>query len=290
MDGELDALMGKLGKIQGKVGGGRNASTASAEAEARGGRGADRFLDLKEAMLASLTEVRGWSSSGAADPTANPKEQIALDSKIKRALRGLNEDWHDLDGLVQAELRKRKSKFDGDELGAREEAVLRLLREIDDVKASHRAGYDGSRGGGFAVDRGLVAKDDCELFARPGSANAPPRPEEREEITGDQRQRLQKLKERDRGFDDQIGAIGTGVDALSALADAQNEEVKKQNVMLEDLALRMDTVHEHISNVNSKMKSTLDEVGRSSDKLCVDVMCLLFLIGLIVIMYQLFVA
>ena len=60
--------------------------------------------------------------------------------------------------------------------------------------------------------------------------------------------------------------------------------------MLEDLAARMDNVHDHVTNVNMKMKTTLDEVGRSSDKLCVDVMCLLFLIGMIVVMYQLMVA
>ena len=132
-----------------------------------------------------------------------------------------------------------------------------------------------------------MAKDDCDLFAtRP--ADAPP--VEQEAITADQRAQLQLIKERDRGFDETIGQIGAGVDALNEIAQAQNEEVKKQNVMLEDLAQRMDTVHDHISNVNLKMKSTLDEVGRSSDKLCVDVMCLLFLIGLIVIMYQLFVA
>ena len=121
MDGELETLMGKLGSIQAKVGGGKNADRLSKEAEARGGRGADRFLDLKESMMASLGEIRGWAEDARANPTANPKEQIALDSKIKRALRSLTEDWHDLDGLVQAELRKRKSKFDADELKLREE-------------------------------------------------------------------------------------------------------------------------------------------------------------------------
>ena len=50
---------------------------------------------------------------------------------------------------------------------------------------------------------------------------------------------------------------------------------------------RVCNVQEHVSQVNSKMKDTLDVVGRSSDKLCVDVMCLLFLIGLCIIAYQL---
>ena len=302
MDADLETLLTKLKAIQVQVGG--RSSGQSKEAEARGGRGADRFLDLKETMMDSLKEIRRMAQEGAANPTANPKEQIALDSKIKKALRGLTEDWHDLDGLVQGELRKRKSKHDADELAAREEMVLRLLREIDDVKAAHRAGYADRAGGFKGVDRGLVDKDDCELFmkrppeyvptgvgkAATSSAGAPEAKVEQEAITEEQQLQLQAIKDRDRNFDDQISEIGRGVEALADIADAQNEAVKKQNAMLEDLAARMDNVHDHVTNVNMKMKTTLDEVGRSSDKLCVDVMCLLFLIGMIVVMYQLLVS
>ena len=74
---------------------------------------------------------------------------------------------------------------------------------------------------------------------------APDRPSEQEKISDGQQQRLQQLKERDRGFDDQIGAIGEGIDALADIAQRQNEEVKKQNAMLEDLQSRMDNVHDH---------------------------------------------
>ena len=294
MDGDLEGLLTKLKAIQVQVGGGKP-TAQSREAEARGGRGVDRFLDLKEAMMESLKDIRRMAAEGAENPTANPKEQIALDARIKRSLRGLTEDWHDLDGLVQAELRKRKSKFDADELATREELVLRLLREIDDVKAAHRAGYGDRSRGSAPVDRGLVSKEDCELFrpAEPvagGQTGGAARPREQEAITEEQQQQLQAIKERDRGFDDQIGEIGRGIETLADIANAQNEEVKKQSVMLEDLAARMDNVHDHVTNVNMKMKTTLDEVGRSSDKLCVDVMCLLFLIGMIVVMYQLMVA
>ena len=44
--------------------------------------------------------------------------------------------------------------------------------------------------------------------------------------------------------------------------------------MLEQTTSRIDSAHEHMTNVNSKMKETLNEVGRSSDKLCVDIMCI----------------
>ena len=54
----------------------------------------------------------------------------------------------------------------------------------------------------------------------------------------------------------------------------QGEEVRRQNVMLTNTASRIDDAHEHMTNVNAKMKETLKEVGRSSDKLCVDIMCI----------------
>ena len=44
--------------------------------------------------------------------------------------------------------------------------------------------------------------------------------------------------------------------------------------MLSKTESALDAATEHMVNVNSKMKETLNEVGRSSDKLCVDIMCI----------------
>lgn len=44
--------------------------------------------------------------------------------------------------------------------------------------------------------------------------------------------------------------------------------------MLKQTQNRIDNAYEHMTNVNAKMKDTLNEVGRSSDKLCVDIMCI----------------
>ena len=50
--------------------------------------------------------------------------------------------------------------------------------------------------------------------------------------------------------------------------------MQRQNAMLSQTQNRIDNAHEHMMNVNAKMKDTLNEVGRSSDKLCVDIMCI----------------
>ena len=97
----------------------------------------------------------------------------------------------------------------------------------------------------------------------------------RAEQAGQQQQlQLEQIRHRDAEFDTELDEIGEGIQDLRELAMRQGEEVRRQNVMLTNTASRIDDAHEHMTNVNAKMKETLKEVGRSSDKLCVDIMCI----------------
>jgi SYP7 family syntaxin len=49
----------------------------------------------------------------------------------------------------------------------------------------------------------------------------------------------------------------------------------------------MDRVNDRVSGVNTRMKETLDEVGRSSDKLIVDIICIVLAIGFAAVFYNL---
>jgi len=89
-------------------------------------------------------------------------------------------------------------------------------------------------------------------------------------------------------FDEQINDIGKGILDLQDIAVAQNEEVKRQNVMLGGLAGNLDKVHEHVENVNSKMKNTLEEVSRKGDKFCVDIICIVLAIGFSAVIYSIY--
>lgn len=50
------------------------------------------------------------------------------------------------------------------------------------------------------------------------------------------------------------------MDELGEIAKAANEEVKMQNVLLEDLENKMEEVHDKVLGVNESMRKTLDEV------------------------------
>ena len=112
----------------------------------------------------------------------------------------------------------------------------------------------------------MVERADHELFRKKGEGGAS---SQQEEVTSEQQLRLQQIKQRDQRFDEHISQIGEGIDILAEMADQQNQEIQKQNVMLEDLQVRMDNVHEHVTNINVKMKGTLEKVSRSADKICV---------------------
>jgi hypothetical protein len=93
-------------------------------------------------------------------------------------------------------------------------------------------------------------------------------------LSGSQVTQLQLIRDRDQEFDKDLDEIGEGIQDLHELALRQGEEVRRQNAMLQNTSNRIDSAHEHMTNVNSKMKETLAEVGRSTDKLCVDIMCI----------------
>ena len=60
--------------------------------------------------------------------------------------------------------------------------------------------------------------------------------------------------------DEEVVAIGEGVDVLHEIARAAREEITSQNRMLDTLEQKIDDVHEHVTNVNAQLKTTLEEV------------------------------
>ena len=108
------------------------------------------------------------------------------------------------------------------------------------------------------------------------------------EMTSQQSSQIQALRDRDQKFDLEISEIGKGILDLQDYALEQNEEVKRQNLMLDSLSAKIDNVHEHVENVNGKMKSTLEKVGRKGDKLCVDIICLVLSIGFAAVIYSIY--
>lgn len=105
-------------------------------------------------------------------------------------------------------------------------------------------------------------------------------------LSGDQQQQIQEIEQRDADFDLQLDEIGEGIQDLAEIAAAQGEEVALQSQMLDKVDKKIDKNLANMEKVNGRMKETLEEVGRSSDKLMVDIMCIVMMIGFGAVIYN----
>jgi len=266
-----------------------------------------RFLELKSSIVDKLKLVHGLLQEQADREAGkirvaggnNPKEIIAKQAAVREHIRQMQEEWAEMDALYKNEARKKRSKFTQAELEAQQVLLLSLQSEIEKVREIQQRGY--VRAAGDAADvvitlntTTLASLDAADAFSNtpqgsaPGWGNGNNNDEEDVALTSDQRMRIQQLKQRDTEFDQHLDDIGEGIQDLAEIAAMQGEEVKRQNVMLDNLGRRIDNVHEHVTTVNSKMKDTLTEVGRASDKLCVDIICVLFAVGFAAAFYQIY--
>jgi t-SNARE complex subunit, syntaxin len=313
-DKELLELLTKLYGIQETIGAKPKTSLEDkrhrAENTASMGRGkkakktGGRFVDLKSSIINRLKTIHSLLEEeqqrirmGMSVASGNnPKEVIAKQAQIREEIRQVEDEWQELDGIYKNEARKRKSKFSKEELDVQQTLVQRLYSELEKVKQLSSKNY--ARGNGATredIAAGLNAKAlnvmdvsdfDGKAASWAGSGPSGGGGGGGVELTHQQHLKLQQIDSRDQDFDRQLDDIGQGIQDLAEIAQMQNEEVRRQNIMLENVESKIDDAHDHITNINSKMKETLDEV-RGADKVCVDIMCIVLMVGLGAVLYKL---
>lgn len=259
-----------------------------------------RFVELKGMIIDRLKEIhslieaeseRNRSRNFSVVAGNNPKDAIKRQATIREEIRQAGDEWAELDGLYKNEARKRKSKFTPEQLDVQQTLVQRLYAELEKVKKLQSSGYTKGNRDDIAATLNTQALTNIDF----NGANDPnkkwdgpagPSTGGGIEMTQQQALRLEQIESRDKEFDTQLDTIADGLDDLNEIALMQQEEVKKQNVMLNDMGQKIENAFEHIDNVNAKMKDTLNEV-RGGDKICVDIMCIVLMVGLGAVMYQL---
>jgi hypothetical protein len=316
-DKELLELLTKLYDIQETIGAKPKSSLedkrSRAESTATMGRGkkakmtGSKFIELKSNVVDRLKNIhRLLEEEQARTRTGvsvvignNPKEIIARQAQLREEIRQAGDEWQELDTIYKNEARKRKSKFTREELDVQQTLVQRLYAEVEKVKELSSKNY--ARGGGagtredLAMQLNTQALNIYDLSGNGAEGESWTGNDEfgggdggggGVELTHGQHQQLQLIDSRDQDFDKQLDEIGEGIQDLSEIAQVQNEEVRRQNVMLENVGNKIDNAHDHINNINKKMKETLDEV-RGADKICVDIMCIVLMVGMGAVLYQL---
>ncbi|GMH49734.1 hypothetical protein TrLO_g7299 [Triparma laevis f. longispina] len=296
LDGEIENLLASLYTIQSDTG--AHESSLALKPKSAPGKKTDRFMEIKTSMITRLQQIKDLMQSASenlqgSEGLSDPKDVIRQQSQIREEIRMLTEEWREIDGIYRIEAKKKRSKFTQEELKNQQHTVLQLNEEIKRIQEIQRSGYTkNTTSSGFtSAGRTVVSMEDSSLFQKgtgDGYTQESTVTSSSVEMTSSQSAQVQQLKERDQDFDLQISEIGKGILDLQDYALEQNEEVKRQNLMLDSLAGKIDNVHDHVTNVNSKMKTTLDAVGRKGDKLCVDIICLVLAIGFAAVIYSIY--
>mmetsp|Transcript_14291 Transcript_14291/g.18051 ORF Transcript_14291/g.18051 Transcript_14291/m.18051 type:complete len:327 (-) Transcript_14291:88-1068(-) len=259
-----------------------------------------RFVELKGLIVDRLKKIhslieeeaeRNRSANFSVVQGNNPKETIMRQATIREEIRQAEDEWTELDGLYKNEARKRKSKFTQEQLDVQQTLVQRLYAELEKVKELQKMGFAARGNNRDTIAANLntqaLTTIDFDASTDPTAAWASkPSQGGGVELTQNQALRLEQIESRDQDFDRQLDEIGQGIDDLGEIAQMQQEEVKRQNEMLNNVETNIEKVYDHIDNVNAKMKDTLNEV-RGADKICVDIMCIVLMVGLGAVLYQL---
>eukprot|EP00981_Chlorochromonas_danica_P012273 scaffold4731_cov175-Ochromonas_danica.AAC.19 len=304
LDEELLGLLDRLSKVQKVVGGGKKDHQQHTDS---GGK-VDRFINLYDIMTERLEKIKN-----AIDeirklervPGSNPKDLISNQSLVRTELAAITEDWKELDIIFRMEKKKKRSRFSPEQLEARQQMVVNLQQSIQEIKDIQRGGYVK----GYVAKR-MATMEESELFRKPGGTDLesggggvnPMSPSKTADgkktvtrsvigtrnnnMTDEHRQALMLIRDRDAKIDEEIDEIGKGVDVLRELALAANEEVKIQNKMLDTLEEKVNDVHDKVSGINVRLKVTLEKV-RASDKIFMDIFCVIILIGMVIVFYKL---
>jgi hypothetical protein len=290
IDSELLMLLSRLNKVQKEVGGGKKNML-----QAGGDRGGvDRFLDLSERMRERLENIKTCIEEIRKlekIPGSNPTELITNQSKVRSELIVLGEEYKEIDSLYRLEKKKKRSRFKPEELAARGQIVQQIAQSVQEIKEMQRSNFVK----GIETKR-MVIMEESELFRKQDLETGPPgsTPVQARGVVGSrnnqmtdlQRDQLMIIKQRDHQVDEAVEEIGKGLDILRELAMQANQEVKLQNTMLDQLEEKVGDVQEKVLNLNERMKDTLEK-AREGDKICMDIVCLVILIGMIIVLVKL---
>lgn len=285
-DRELDILLAKLKKIQTAVGG-SDEERALRKKNKKKNKEDGRFAAVKSAIIKRLGDTCDLL---AKEPTTkDPKAVIEKNNAVRSNLRALEENWKELDGAYQAEKNKRRSKITREELEERRQLLVDLRHEIGELKSIHQAGVVGSKGGGTRGGYGtaMPASEFFKQEARTSGTSTVQETPPAGKLTQEQQFRIQQIRDRKKEMEDKyLTVVEEHVERLGEMAKNINEELHVQDRMVDDLGNRVDTANEHVVNVNTRMKEVLKSV-RAADKFCMDIMCILLLVGMLAVLYAL---
>lgn len=303
MEAELRYLMGRLSDIETQVG-----PAPSKRGQSRKkGRTGDSFMEIKSEVVNGVKRIHEMHKElqEMKETAAEEKETIKVSTKMYKELRQCRADVDEMAKIQEKERGKRNSKFDESELATRDELLDSLRMQV--MEASHVVR---ARGGDVEVDAEeagidvptldeFVAKgadeeggggdeeeEDFAAVAGAGAGAGEDGEVVHEALTQRQEQVLALWDRSKEEEDTQLADIENVLTDIGELAEGVNEEATKQNMMLDGLNEKVEGVRDKLGKAQEDLTEQIKQV-RGSDKVCMDLICCIMLLGVATVIYNL---
>ena len=141
--------------------------------------------------------------------------------------------------------------MDFEALKEREELVELMKQDLVFTENGYKPKSDQGRGYSIAKQ----ARDRRKKMREAGKMSAEPQP-----LTESQQQFIQMSIERDAIIDEKLDIIKQGVQQINQIAHDVNNELKKQEIIIDEATQKMDDVTEKIQQRNKQLQDLLDQV------------------------------
>lgn len=272
--------------------------------EGEKGKGGDDFMQTKSEILARYQKIKGLNKEreDLQKSGRDPKGVVILSQRIREEMKSLNSELTNLANIMKNEAKKgKKSKLTAEDIENRKEMLLDLKHKVEELSlatSSARGGggaYVPRDDGGFAPMsfNNFVADGGDEDDNKFGGASgvgafggSSSRTKQETELTDMEKGGLAQIQQNRVEQDKILDIISGTVLDLKEMAIGIKEEVDKQTHLLDDIDGKMEKVTDKMDNTNKNLKKVAAENNRGGDKLCMDMICLILLLGVASVIYN----
>lgn len=107
------------------------------------------------------------------------------------------------------------------------------------------------------------------------------------DLTDTQQQGLLQIEQNQQEVNQILEMISSGIDDLQGMAQGMNDEIQKQNKMLDEVETAVNKTNEHMKKTQEKMHETLKKT-RGGDKFCMDMVLIFIIVAVGLLIVKLF--
>jgi len=268
---ELEHLLSKVSTIQGQLGGpGDNLLKDKNQ---------DEFNNIKIKLAETINQLSKKQEERDENSNKNGRNigVIRLGVEIQDLITDVDLQLGQMNDTLRRQ-RKNPKKFPESTMEIKQEQYEKYKSLVEQLKAREEGGDT------LPDDKPLTLNE--LKFNLTGPQQRQKKLDVDRELNDIEVDALKRFQDNDKEIDDMVRQVDQGLDGLRIKAEMMGDAIDKQQEGMKGLEVEMEKAHQGLLTSNAKLKKVLYQY-RAPNKFCMDVICVLILLGLIGVIIKL---